>query len=459
MKWFSFYLFFFIFYLCTAWGDLSHQANHFNYYNLLAENLIKLNVEMPISPAKELLELKDPYNPTLNAPFRAHDLSLYNNKYYLYFGIVPALFFYVPYKLVFNSDLPDGIVVLTFSFFAFLFSAKLLDYLKNIYFKSVPEKIVGICIRVLGFGSFLGSLLRSPEIYEVAVSGGLFFVVSAMYFLLKEIKKEKLQEKYLLLISLLLGLGCGCRPQVIIIGGLLLLAFIIISFKQKKLTSINLFSITTPFLISLILLGFYNFIRFDSPFDFGLKYQLIADNFQNDFFSLKNLLVNVYFDWFHPLKVDFVFPFIHVNLMKLENVRTYGPGILFGIPFIWVTFIYLFVYLKPILKNKELISKFPIIEFFLLLIPIVVNCSIMLTMHGLAIRFLADFSIFIIITSSMIWFYFEYELTLKKIDKLNKISITLAIVSIVIGLALSIENPEVKLIFPSFNELMNRIKL
>lgn len=420
---------------------------------------MKLNVEIPIKPSPELLALSNPYDPNLNKNCGMHDLSLYKGKYYLYFGIVPALIFYSPYKLIFGSDLPDGIVVLTFCFGAFFFSVKILEYLKNTYFKGTPDKIMGISLRVLGFGSFIGALLRSPDIYEVAVSGGLFFLTSAIYFLLKETKKDHLNKRRLLLISFLLGLGCGCRPQIIIIGVFLILSLILRYNFKRNFKIGDFFAITLPFICFLVLIGFYNFIRFDNPFDFGLKYQLISDDFQNSFFSFKNLMINIYFDWFHPIAINTIFPFVHVNQMKIGNVTTYSPGILFALPFTCVSFIYFFVYLNQILKNKNVLSKFPIFEFLILLIPPFINIIIMLTMHGLAVRFLADFSIFLIITNCMIWFYFDYESNLIKSTLLNKMSITLAIVSMLIGIAISIENPEAKLTFPSFNKLIQKIKI
>jgi hypothetical protein len=429
---------------------------HYNYYNLLAESLIKFNVAMPIKPSAELLALSDPYNPILNEKFRAHDLSLYDGKYYLYFGIVPTILCYLPFKILTHGDLPDGVVVLVFSFLTFIVSVRLLDYLKDKYFKSIPENIVGICIRVLGFCNFLPAILRRPEMYEVAISVGLFFLVSAIYFLLKEINKNNPSKNHLILISSLLGLGCGCRPQIILIGSLLILVF----GWWKKLKNVNLLALTLPFFFFLILLGFYNFIRFNNPFDFGLKYQLIADTFSNDFFNLQNIFVNIYFDFFHPPVINTIFPFVHVKFLEIQGIKTYSPGILFALPFLWVNFIFFACSTNEIyksIKGKEFLISFPYKESIMILIPPVVNIVLMLAMHGLVIRFLADYSSFLILITSCVWFNFGYKYPVKNSNLLNKVSLFLAITSIIFGIAFDIENPEAKITFLPFSELLKKI--
>lgn len=452
MKWLSFYIFFFIFYSWTIYPQLSTQNAHFNYYNLLAENLLKLKIEMPVKPSAELLALKNPYDPNLNKDFRMHDLSLYKGKYYLYFGVVPALIMYAPYKLITKSDLSDAVAVLTFCLGAFFFSLKILEHLKNIYFKSTPDKTIGICLRVLGFSSFASVLLRSSEIYEVAVAGGLFFTTSALYFILKEIRKDKFNKKRLLLISLLLGLGCGCRPQTIAIGALLILSFVIIGRKNLRLES--LFSIVSPFAICLFLLGLYNFYRFDNPLDFGGQYQLAAVVCGENYFNINNLFSKVYLTLFNAPEINSIFPFIHIKEVKMENFTVQCLGVFYALPFSWLIFLLLFK-MKQLLLDK----KFPFIEIFLLLIPALINIGIIFFILGMAVRYLADFSIFLILASSATWFYFGYENPIKNNKILNKTSTILAIVSMLIGIALNIENPEAKLVFPSLIELRQKFKI
>src|SRR3990172_4889103 len=63
--------------------------NKQNYYNMLSDAFLSGRLSLLLEPRKELLDLPDPYDPSLNAQFKLHDVSLYNGKYYLPSGPTP----------------------------------------------------------------------------------------------------------------------------------------------------------------------------------------------------------------------------------------------------------------------------------------------------------------------------------------------------------------------------------
>jgi hypothetical protein len=65
------------------------------YYGLQTQGFINGQINAAITPAPELLALKDPYDPVANAPYRVHDMTLFRGKYYLYFGVAPIILFRV----------------------------------------------------------------------------------------------------------------------------------------------------------------------------------------------------------------------------------------------------------------------------------------------------------------------------------------------------------------------------
>ena len=90
------------FYLWTASAGLplgfgEAQDRH---YNLLTRALLQGHLHIDVEPRPELFELTEPYRPGRNAPFRYHDASLYRGRYYLYFGVVPVLVAFGPWRLV-----------------------------------------------------------------------------------------------------------------------------------------------------------------------------------------------------------------------------------------------------------------------------------------------------------------------------------------------------------------------
>ena len=64
------------------------------YYAALAANLLHGRTTLPVRPRPELLRLEDPYDPQENHLYRSQDASLYKGRYYLYFGVVPAVTLY-----------------------------------------------------------------------------------------------------------------------------------------------------------------------------------------------------------------------------------------------------------------------------------------------------------------------------------------------------------------------------
>ena len=62
-----------------------------DYYNLLVDGFRHGHLYLPVKPEPELLALENPYDPVANAAYRLLDPSLYNGRYYLYFGPVPAV--------------------------------------------------------------------------------------------------------------------------------------------------------------------------------------------------------------------------------------------------------------------------------------------------------------------------------------------------------------------------------
>ena len=65
-------------------------------------------------------------DPGRNAPYRYHDASLYRGRYYLYFGVVPVLVAFGPWRLVGLGDLPEPAAAAAFALVGFVFGALLL---------------------------------------------------------------------------------------------------------------------------------------------------------------------------------------------------------------------------------------------------------------------------------------------------------------------------------------------
>ena len=107
------------YYLWTASssGDPFAFSEHDpSYYNQLGDGLLNGHLHLLTKPSPQLLHLANPYDPASNAPYAFHDASLYHGKYYLYWGPVPAVLLYLPFRLLSLGEMPDSLAAALFAF-------------------------------------------------------------------------------------------------------------------------------------------------------------------------------------------------------------------------------------------------------------------------------------------------------------------------------------------------------
>src|SRR5688572_9679064 len=89
-------------------------------YGLLVRGYLKGQLHLDAVPDPRLKTLADPYDPAQNAPYRLPDASYFNERYYLYFGPVPAVVLMAPYELLTGRELPTGAATFVFAALGFL---------------------------------------------------------------------------------------------------------------------------------------------------------------------------------------------------------------------------------------------------------------------------------------------------------------------------------------------------
>lgn len=79
-----------------------------------------------------------------------------------------------------------------------------------------------------------------------------------------------------------------------------------------------------PVLTALAIFGLYNYARFDSPFEFGIRYQLAGfDSTKAVFFNLARIGGNLYLFLIYPPKLSATFPFLTLVRPWLEPMGRY----------------------------------------------------------------------------------------------------------------------------------------
>lgn len=373
-------------------------------YNNLAVSFSKgkTYIDKKISPT--LIELSNPYDYfhrekklEKNNETYLWDYAFYNNKYYVYFGVVPEIIAYLPYYLLFNKQLSNAtylFIVLSGTFI--LIFLNLLNIIKK-YFKET-KTLHFILLLLLSFNSsFLLYVAKRPDFYSVPIVTGLFFTLLGIYLWSTSINENKLNKIKLFFGSLSMALVAGCRPQLLL-GSFL--CFIIFKdfIKKKNIKEIIIFMI--PYLLVAIPLMYYNYIRFNSPFDFGANYNLTFNDMTVRGFKFDRTFLGIFYTLFYRNPITLLFPFIEYSSIKTQYLGTtifeesFGGIITNNIILLLGLFSYKF---KKIINNNKLYI-FSLLCILFMFIIIVVDIQ----MAGILVRYILDYSWLLIIPTIIV---------------------------------------------------------
>lgn len=391
----------------TTWNHTTH------YYTQLADAFSKGNLYVDQQPGKTLLEAVDPNNPTNRPSFddEIWDMSLYKGKLYLYWGPVPALLI-VPIQLIFDTKITDNYLVFFFSAGLLIFNSLIILWLWKKFFPEIPPRYVFICIPLIGLILPIPWAANIPNVYEAAIGAGQFFLVGGIYFSLSIFEQHSSFDKRNLFLAGLFW-ACSVGSRAINALSVIFLVLIVFFWTVKKLpkpiswmkyfrTVVPLF---IPLIVGAIIIGWYNWARFDSPLEFGLRYQITIFNLNeqaNLVFEPGYFFLNLYAYIFHPYKIISGFPFIQPtiasNTLQKFNIATpqfyYAgrvTGLLFSAPFLALGLVHLFS--KNKISEEKDSSAFPQPYNFVLLLffgSFFLSFSIILFYFFGQTRFLVD---------------------------------------------------------------------
>lgn len=265
----------------TAGNMVTKWPRAKSYYDLQSRAFLGGQLHLLELPRPELLALSDPYDPVLNRGLiKSYDLTLYDGKYYLNWGPVPALIVSV-FHLVFTSKpIYDSFIVFGFLCGLLILNMLLILWLREHIFTKLPGWVIILAILIVGLGHPIPWLLGRPAIYEAAITGGQFFLISGLYWSISALEKSHPNLWRLFLAGTSWALVVGTRISLLITVLFFVVTIIYIMFRQaqknrwsdKYLLAIG--CIIGPLLLSFLLLGFYNYSRFGSFFETGVQYTL-----------------------------------------------------------------------------------------------------------------------------------------------------------------------------------------
>jgi len=273
-----------------------------------------------LEDASILLNYSNPYDWELRKKLNClTDTSYYKGKYYSYYTTLPIIFCLLPVYLIthqfFNLAILNLIILTLATFIASLLYRKIIED----YIKDVPLLLYILGFITILFGSNLFWLLLGIK-YHIAVSTGILCLVSTIYTLVCMNNQKKIAFKSFLAGILTSFVVCS-KPNYVMYYPLIF--FIAYTIYKKYLNNkkyIVLFFI--PCAIIGLCQMYYNYIRFDSIFEFGAKYQLTGFNlpkyikftFSRMYRCARGYLVRLpYFD-IH------LFPHIFITMNKDDSI-------------------------------------------------------------------------------------------------------------------------------------------
>ncbi|MFR5614319.1 MAG: cytochrome C oxidase Cbb3 [Eggerthella lenta] len=199
-------------------GDNAQQ------YAELAKAMAHGQLYLEEEPPQWLQDSNDPYDKGARDEMQKEtgepylfDVAYYNGHYYVYFGVVPVILFYLPFYLLTGANFPTAIGVLIAVVAFVLGCSALLDRFARYHFKRVSLGLYLLLQIPLVMCCGVLYLLKFPTFYSLPIALGLAFSVWGLYFWMKG-RASAGPEKWYLAGSLCMALVAGCRPQLLVLS-------------------------------------------------------------------------------------------------------------------------------------------------------------------------------------------------------------------------------------------------
>lgn len=159
-------------------GDNAQQ------YAELAKAFTKGQLYLCAEPPDYLKTMDDPYDKGSRDEMEKQtgqkylfDVAYYDGHYYVYFGVVPVLLFYLPFYLITGANFPTAVGVLIMSILFIIGISVLLDRFARYHFKRVSLGLYLLLQIPLVMCSGILYICKFPTFYSLPIACGVAFAV------------------------------------------------------------------------------------------------------------------------------------------------------------------------------------------------------------------------------------------------------------------------------------------
>ena len=250
------------------------------YYGALTEGFRSGHLHVAIKPAPGLLALNDPYDPVANAPYRVHDMTLWQGKYYMYYGVSPVLIFFWPMVAVTGCYPTEACAVAAFCSVGVALALALLGAVRRRHFPLAPTWVLVTAALVVVFANPVGLLTHLPQFYQVPIACAFALhmaMLAAIYGTLHATRRGA--WFWLFAASACYGLSIGARPNYLLSGFALVVPWVVLAWRERArgwFAAGLRFGVAAfgPAVAAGVGLLLYNWLRFGVATEFGIKYTL-----------------------------------------------------------------------------------------------------------------------------------------------------------------------------------------
>lgn len=245
------------------------------------------------------------------------DWAFYHGRYYCYFGPLPAIVLFAPYKALTGTDLPTAAACAILAIAACASLTFLVQTLWKRFWKGTPRWFAVLTCTAIIAASGLSYLVLVPWFYSIPMLASLALAPAGIALWARSADDIGSAPRTGMVAagSTLVALTITCRPTFILtaVFGLILLwphirSHEILSVRSCHAIQASLAAIV-PFLLAGGAMMWYNAARFDNPFDFGATYNLTSFDMTQRYVSPQDRLFGAALLLFAPIRFTCEFPF------------------------------------------------------------------------------------------------------------------------------------------------------
>lgn len=433
-----------------AWDGVSY-ANTFEVggdnaqqYSYLAEAMADGRLSLEIDPPEWLVEMDNPYDKGARDQLQKEtgeeylwDVAYYDGHYYVYFGAVPVILFYLPFYLLTRASFPTAIGVLVAVLAFILGCTALLDRFARYHFKRVSLGLYLLLQLPLIFCSGTMYLVKHPTFYSLPIMLALAFSVWGLYLWMRGRRSSHSRLCYALG-SACMALVIGCRPQMVLLSFIAFPLFWRIYISEGRIRTKRGASefacLIAPYVVVIAVIMWYNAARFGSPFDFGSNYNLTTNDMTRRGWDAGRILPALFAFFVQTPYTIGTFPFLQACTFDTTYMGQTIKEVTFGGIFATVPVLWLLILARRAIGMRARARRTHTVTGVMgvLIGGAVVVALADAEMAGILQRYYSDFTIMLLLVSILIAFIYNENLFMEELGMM----LTTRVLPILVGLSL-----------------------